>query len=156
MNAQLSERLMWTLLGKLGRVDGYLDINSGDGVRVRTVRSTGIRPSLGIAPTVGGKEESIVPDSILVKDTKRRFDLENIFELVTCVEGLPDASIESERMEVFIGNLTRHSEKWLVTCVPTHEMAGVLKDKHFALMNEFDVPYDKHASARFNLYVRTE
>lgn len=108
----LSERLIWAILAHCGRVDGYLDVGTGDAVRVKTAKSIGIRPALGIETSIPIKDASVVPSSILVKDFHKRFDLNDSFELVSCIGKADEVPIE--KRDVFTSNLIRHCDKWLV------------------------------------------
>lgn len=103
---------MWSILGLVGRVDGFLDLKCDDGSRVKTVKSTGIRPALSIGRSIPEKDASSIPNAVIIKDITHRFDLANCFELVTAIGILED--FPEEKREVLVGNVARHSEKWLV------------------------------------------
>ena len=151
MDRDTSERLAWTLLGMVGRIDGYLEVGCGNGWRVRTVRSTGIRPALGIERTVAIRDACVSSAGVLVKDVTKRFDLNNCFELVTAFDIIN--YIPPEKYEIFIGNLLRHTEKWLVLTVspPIHRL---LASKSMVLDHEMTSKLSNFGS--YSVYKRVE
>lgn len=110
-----NERLVWFTLAQFGKVDGYLDYCCGTGERVRLMRVNGVRPSVGVDRHADLRERSVTPENVLIRDTTKRFDLNNSFELVVCVPD--DFTLPEERYANLISNLVRHTEKWIVFAV---------------------------------------
>ena len=109
-----NEQAIWAVLALMGRPRSYLDLGCGDGTMLKTIRRAGVAQVLGIevsswAKIAAGKRVKV---PIKVFDLAREFDLGRSFDLVTCIEVAEH--IQPEGTEMFLANIARHVNNWLV------------------------------------------
>lgn len=107
-----NERALWAILAHLDRPTSYLDVGCGDGWMVRAARRAGCNPSIGIECSQDAKRIAGKWARIVVHDVTKPITLRWQFELVSSIEVAEH--LQPEGSEAYIGNLVRHTSKWLV------------------------------------------
>lgn len=107
-----NERALWAILAHLGLPASYADFGCGAGWCVRAARMAGVKPSLGIE--LSETVKSFRPDwaRIVKHDLSTYLNLDRQYDLVTSME--VGEYIERVHAKVYIDNLVRHTQHWLV------------------------------------------
>lgn len=104
-----NERAMWAAFAHLGRPASFADFGCGDGWMVRTARMIGTKPTIGVE---NGDPPRIDWAKIVKYDLSTPLHLGRRYDLVVSIE--VGEHIPECFADVYVSNLARHTDKWLV------------------------------------------
>lgn len=115
-----NERAILGAFALLGTPQSYLDVGCGDGWMVNIARRLGCKPALGVDSSLDARKVGRYWATILVRDISRPFVLYDYrnggsilqFELVTSISA--DSTISDISTDAYVGNVVRHTGKWLI------------------------------------------